>query len=271
SADLHDVLGFDVQLKFSAARLSEEDRFFNFEMPDEIPFGALTLRAGTDYDKVVRTSSVVGPKEETVVRTKPSSIVPNQEIARLPGGFDVDPPLSPLFMPQAAIGLPFGIEVIGRFIPTTTITAEGTDVGKVNFLGFGVRYDIDQHIPMMPVDIAVHFTTQKFNLMDTKDNNLISASATAYGAEVSYKLLLFTLYGGFQLETSSFDIGPYTATVQYGNSTQEIRDIKFSVDGKNSSRALVGLRFLLAFVNIHADYSLAATPVFTVGAGITFR
>lgn len=270
SADLHDILGFDVQLKLSAARLSEEDKWFNFEMPDQITYNAFTLRAGTDYEKFVRTPTAVGAKGETIVRTKSTSIVPNQEIARLPGGYDL--PISPLIVPQAAIGLPFGLEVMGRFIPTTTLSSEGTDIGKVNFLGFGVRHDIDQYIPApLPIDIAVHFMTQKFNFKDASDNNLISATATAYGIEASAKALIFTLYGGFQLESSKFTIGPYTATFKEGTQTRTVRVEEFEIEGKNRSRFHAGLRLILLIVNLHADYSFAETPVITVGAGITLR
>lgn len=270
SADLHDILGFDVQLKVSAARLLDEDKTYDFEMPDQIIYNAFTLRAGTDYEKFVRASTAVGPKGETIVRTKSTSIVPNQEIVRLPGGYDL--PISPLIVPQAAIGLPFGLEVIGRFIPTTTISSEGTDIGKVNFLGFGVRHDIDQYIPApLPIDIAVHFMTQKFNFKDANDNNLISASAMAYGVEASAKAFIFTLYGGFQLESSKFTIGPYTATYQEGTQTRTARVDAFDIEGKNNSRFHAGVRLVLLIVNVHADYSFAQTPVITIGAGITLR
>lgn len=270
SADLHDILGFDIQLKVSAARLSDEDKTYDFEMPDQITYNAFTLRAGTDYEKFVRTPTAVGSKGETIVRTKSTSIVPNQEIARLPGGYDI--PISPLIVPQAAIGLPFGLEVMGRFIPTTTISNEGTEIGKVNFLGFGVRHDIDQYIPVpLPIDLAVHFMTQKFNFKDASDNNLISANAMAYGLEASAKAAIFTLYGGFQLESSKFTIGPYTATYTEGTQTRTVRVNEFEIEGKNKSRFHAGLRLVLLIVNIHADYSFAETPVITVGAGITLR
>jgi hypothetical protein len=270
SADLHDILGFDVQLKLSSALLSDEDKTYDFEMPDQITYNAFTLRAGTDYEKFVRASTAVGSKDETIVRTKSTSIVPNQVIARLPGGYNL--PISSLIVPQAAIGLPFGLEVMGRFVPTMTISSEGTDIGKVNFLGFGVRHDIDQYIPApLPIDIAVHFMTQKFNFKDASDNNLISANAMAYGLEASAKAFIFTLYGGFQLESSKFTIGPYTATFQEGTQTRTVRVDEFEIEGKNKSRFHAGLRLILLIVNVHADYSFAETPVITVGAGITLR
>ncbi|HEY4613283.1 MAG TPA: DUF6588 family protein, partial [Bacteroidota bacterium] len=227
-------------------------------------------------DKFTRAATVVGAKDELVLKTRPSSLVGEQEIARIPGGFDVNFPVigaaSPLIVPQASIGLPFGIEVMGRFIPTTTIKGEDDDIGKVSFLGFGVRHDIDQYIPVpIPVDIAVHFMTQKFNFKDAQDKNLISASAVAYGIEASVNALILTVYGGFQFEQAKFEVGPYTATYKEGTVTKTVEVPKFEIESKNSSRALVGVRLVLAVINVHADYSFAETPVITAGVGITLR
>lgn len=276
SADLHDILGFDIQLKVSAARLSDEDKKYEFEMPSSISYEILpgvtrTFNAGEDYPARVTVPTAVGDKNEVIIKTYNNSKTGGErELFRHPGGYDI--PISPLIVPQAAIGLPFGLEVMGRFIPTTTISSEGTEIGKVNFLGFGVRHDIDQYIPVpLPVDLAVHFMTQKFNFKDASDNNLISANAMAYGLEASAKAAIFTLYGGFQLESSKFTIGPYTATYTEGTQTRTVRVDEFEIEGKNKSRFHAGLRLVLLIVNIHADYSFAETPVITVGAGITLR
>ena len=256
SADLHDILGFDIQVKATFAGLSDEDKTYMFKMPATI--GPYT--AGTDYPAEVKASTVVGPKDPTVVKA-----TDNTTLMTLPGGLNL--PAAPLLMPQVSIGLPFGFEVMGRFIPTTKLG----DAGKVNFFGFGLRHDIDQYIPLMPIDLAVHFVTQKFNYEDGTGQKLISASATAFGVEASKSILFFTLYGGFQIESSSWDIGPYDFSYQVLNTTQTGHVDQFTIEGKNKSRALVGVRLLLLFINVHADYSFATTPVATVGVGITLR
>lgn len=272
SADLHDLLGFDVQLKFSAAQVLDEDKKYQFQMPSTITYTLApgitrTFTAGTDYPAQVTTPTAVGDKNEVIVKSfNNANTGGDRELFRLPGGFDI--PYTPLPVPQAALGLPFGLEVIGRFIPTTAVG----DVGKVNFLGFGVRHDLDQYIPVpLPIDIAVHFMTQKFNFKDKDDNNLISSSATAYGIEASARAAIFTLYGGFQVESASFTVGPYTANFTEGTQTKSVRVDEFTVDGKNSSRFHAGLRLVLLIINVHADYSFADTPVITAGVGITLR
>jgi hypothetical protein len=124
---------------------------------------------------------------------------------------------------------------------------------------------------MFPIDVAAHVMLQKFDFKGTKGENFISANSLAYGLSASKRFLIFTLYGGFQFEKSTFTIGPYDATLQYGQTKESIRVPAFDIEGRNTTRALVGLRIVLLIVNIHADYSFAKTPVLTLGAGITFR
>jgi len=268
SADLHDILGFDVGVKLGATWMKDEDKVFDFVLPDQIVYSGVTLRAGTDYDKVVSGSpTAVGEKSGREVKVKSTSaFVPlrGQTIFTTPQGFNLK--MAPLVMPQAAIGLPLGIEVIARFIPTVKLPEEA---GKVNYFGFGIRHDLDQYIPMFPIDVAIHFMTQKLSLSDNADKKVLSASGTAYGIEVSKSLAVLTLYGGYQIEKSSLDIEPYSYSDP--STGTSVRLDGFSVEGKNKSRFHAGVRFLLLFINVHADYSFATQPVVAVGVGISLR
>ena len=268
SADLHGVLGFDLGLKVGAVMVKDEDRVFDFEMPDRVTYSGVTLTAGTDYDKMITAAPTVlgekGGKEVRVKSTSPYIPLRGQTFFTTPAGFDLK--YLPLAAPQASIGLPFGLEVIGRFIPTVSLPE---DAGKVNFVGFGLRHDIDQYIPLFPIDIAVHFMTQKLTVSDNKDAKLLTATGTAYGIEVSKSLVLFTLYGGFQVEKSKWEIEPYTFSDISSGTTIKVDG--FSLEGANTSRFHAGIRILLLFVNIHADYSFATQPVLTAGVGISFR
>ena len=274
SADLHSPLGFDIGIKATFFNWKDGDKTYNFHMPDYInvynpsnPSVPLyVLHSNTDYPSSVVAQTVAGEKTETIVKTLPTSVAfPNQEIFRLPGGLGT--PGAGLIVPQASIGLPFGLEIVARFIPTYKFPS----VGKINFMGFGLRYDIDQWIPACPVDVAIHLMTQKFNFKDTADNNLISASALAYGVEVSKSILFLTVYGGFQLEKAKFTVGPYNAQIASGQTTIPVRVDAFDVESPNKSRFTVGIRLLLAVLNVHAEYSVATTPIFAVGVGITMR
>jgi hypothetical protein len=273
SADLHDVLGFDIGVKLSAVMVKDADKTFDFVLPDQITYSGVTLRAGTDYDGVVSGSpSALGSKTgKDVIVKQTSSYVPlrGKTIMTTPPGFDFKS--IPLIVPQASIGLPLGFEVVGRFIPTMTVppSSFGDPIGKISFVGFGLRYSIDQYIPLCPVDISIHFMTQKLTLSDNNENKILSGSGTAYGVEVGKSIAVLTLYGGFQLEKSKWDIESYNYTDPATNISAQLQG--FSVDGKNTSRFHAGIRLLLLVINIHADYSFATQPVITAGVGVSFR
>lgn len=253
TADVHAILGFDVHIKFSGSILQESDKKYLFQTPTSIgPYSQGT--APNQYPATVEANTVVGGTEKTPIRLNDGTATG----VEIPGGLNI--PTTPLILPQVSIGLPFGFEVTGRFFPTTKIG----DVGKVNLLGFGLRHDIDQYIPLLPLDVAVHFFTQKLTYEDDGGTKLLEASGTAYGLEVSKHLLLLTLYAGFQLESSSIKVGPYS--ISGGGGT-----VEFTHDGTTSSRVLLGARMSLLFLNLHADYNIGTTKAFALGVGISFR
>ena len=305
SADLHDILGFDVGVKVAMSKLTDDDKTYKMDLPDRVKLstipglpsgviptgGYVILTKGVNYSSnQITANTAVGPKDGvpikttggtatvynasgTVVGTTPAGIIPiGQTILTIPGGFDISSLGVPLPMPQFDLGLPFGIEVMLRYVPTIS----GGDVGKFNYMGFGLRYSISQWLPLFPVDIAAHFMTQKMNFKSKDDKDIFSAKATAYGLEVSKKLFILTLYGGFQLESSSLTLADY----QYkGNDPALINSTTgqgviipgFEVKGTDKSRFTVGARLLLLIVNVHVEYSVAKNPVIAAGVGITLR
>ncbi len=282
SADLHDILGFDIGVKISAARIQDEDKTYQFTMPSTLTvsypgFGSVVLTGGANgsgnYDLVTTAPTAVGAKDAVPITirnlTGAASALNGKEIVRLPGGFAPGAIGVPLVAPQVAIGLPLGFEVIGRFIPTVKLG----DYGKINFLGFGLRHDIDQYIPMCPVDIAIHFMTQKFTLKDSADSNILTGSGTAFGVEVSKKLFILTLYGGLQIESGKFELSDFKATYVDPASQSLVTGTVpgFTIESKNKSRFTVGARLLLLFINAHVEYSFAKMPVLAAGVGITLR
>jgi hypothetical protein len=287
SADLHDVLGFDIGVKFGLGIIKDADRKYDFITPDSIgiknPLDQIVyLKAGTDYDAVVTgvPTAVGDKKNKFYVKMIRSASDPfkqaiydslvahyrSNNLFQIPNGFDL--PAVPLIMPQAAIGLPFGLEVMVRFIPTVS----ATEAGKFNYMGFGLRYDIDKLLRKSPVDIAVHFMTQKMNFKSKDDKDIFSATGTAYGIEASKRLVFLTVYGGFQLEKSSFTLAQIDGKFTTPDGTETPFTIpEMTFEGKNKSRFTLGVRALLALVSIHAEYSVANTPVFAAGIGVSLR
>ncbi|MCL5021269.1 MAG: hypothetical protein M1339_06370, partial [Bacteroidetes bacterium] len=94
SADLHSVLGFDVQIKATFAGLSDEDKTYMFQTPD---LGPLYVRGGTGtngYPAEVKANTVVGAKDPTVVKTNDGTTT----LMTIPGGLDL--PAAPLIFPR---------------------------------------------------------------------------------------------------------------------------------------------------------------------------
>lgn len=286
SADLHDVLGFDIGVKVSIVRVKDENKLMRLTLPSTISVNArtfnptypntpITFTAGVDYPSEVTTSTVFGPETTTPVRLSGNKSVSiagygtvnipvNTTILELPGGL-YDKAILPFAVPQVAVGLPLGLEVIGRYAPPLNVG----EIGKFTYFGIGFRYDIDQWIPMLPIDIAAHFVTQKMTFKSKSDKDIFTAKGTAYGLEVSKKLLFITLYGGFQLEKATMSLGNYDYLDPATGSLITVQG--FDVTGENKSRATVGVRFLLLILNVHAEYSFAKVPVATAGVGISLR
>jgi len=293
SADLHGILGFDVGVKVGFSLITESDKKYDFITPDSIgiknPINLaqnIYLKAGSDYDAVVPgVPTAVGDKntkfyvkmikttgatsEDIMKQGIYDSLIAqhgSNNLFQVPNGFGL--PAVPLPMPQAAIGLPFGLEVIIRFIPTVSA---GT-VGNFNYMGFGLRYDIDQLLRNSPVNIAVHFMTQKMNFKSKDDKDIFNASGAAYGVEVSKRFLFLTLYGGVQMERASCTLARIDGEFKTPDGTSTPFTVpETTFEGQNKFRATMGLRLLLAALNVHAEYGFAKTPVAAVGVGISFR
>ncbi|HOV98144.1 MAG TPA: hypothetical protein PK595_01075 [Bacteroidota bacterium] len=285
SADLHKVLGFDIGVKVSLTFVKDGDKTFIYNLPETFtvraneidpsyPSVPITFRRGVDYPETITLNTALGSKESTPLMVSRNfkfgigngdsiTIPVNKQIFSFPGGFDI--PSVPLPVPQVAIGLPLGFEVIGRYIPPTKIE----DAGKLSYFGFGLRYDVDQWIPLCPVDIAVHFTTQKLTFKSTSDKDIFTAKGVAYGLEASKSILFVTLYGGFQLEKATATLNDYDYLDPATGNTVTVKGFDFT--GDNKSRFNVGLRFSLFILDINAEYSFAKVPVATLGAGISIR
>ncbi len=265
SADLHSILGFDAGIRVGLVKMKDENKVFTFTMPATFTYTSgttsVTLFKGQDYDDVKDASTVVGAKEKKAVKIKTGRPLAGTTIFETPEGFNVGYLGS--LSPQLNVGLPFGIEVMARYSPPIS----AGDFGKVSFTGFGLRYDIDQWIPLFPVDIAVHFMTQSMTLKDNKDKEVLTGKGTAYGVSVSKKLLFITVFGGFQLQSSTMTVGEIKGTVGGASFTLPA----FDVPGPNKSQATVGVRLLLLLVNVHAEMNFAGTPSYGAGVGISIR
>jgi len=165
----------------------------------------------------------------------------------------------PFGVPQATIST-FGTELLVRFIPSVNINEN-----EFNFLGIGVKHNISQWIPLIPLDVAVQVLYNKLEV-----TNLISSTNLAFNAHASKSFGVFTAYGGLQYESSNFKLDyKIKGDPASGNPLLRVdRNISVDIDGDNTFRVVVGGALNLAFLTLSADYSLGSQSVFT--GGLTF-
>jgi hypothetical protein len=210
---------------------------------------------------------------------------------------------------QVGIGLPFGTEIKGRFIPKVNISD-----GDMSLWGVGILHSIIQYFPgnkLMPFDVSLFagYTKLQANVpislgpdpdvvwnyssaynvaTSFDDQNLnIDVKSLNISAIASLNLPVVTFYGGVgysktktaielsgKFPTPTLNLSnPSTPYAEYTDSGV-IAGEKFpSMNIKNFSglRANIGIRFKLSVITIHVDYTRAQYNVLSTGLGVSFR
>ncbi len=200
------------------------------------------------------------PEGYVVDKDAPTVYGPGQGVTYLGGGSN--PPIVypegqdvnavPLAFPQATISL-YGTELLLRYI---TLPIEDEDI---TLFGVGLKHNVSQYIPLMPVDVSVQILYNKLKISD-----IIDAKHFAYGLIASKSFAILTVYGGFQYETSTFN---FSYEYDDGNTT---RDISVDIDGDNDVRGTLGAAIKLPFFVINADYSFGAQNAVSTGLSLQF-
>jgi hypothetical protein len=201
---------------------------------------------GSDLPGGVETATVFGSEEGAVVEIE-------GEPVQLPGGWDTK--WVPFAVPHLTVGSLMGTEATIRWFEMEV----GEDIGRVKLFGWGLRHSLSQYIPLIPVDIALGYYRQSFDVGD-----LVEARTTYLGLQASYQVGVLCLYGGVGLESSSLDIH-YTY-----EEDEEETEVSFELEGANRGRFTLGFALDLPVVKIHADMNLAKQMVYTLGIGFGF-
>jgi len=176
----------------------------------------------------------------------------------LPGGLDIK--AVPLIVPQAHLGLPGGFEIEVRYMPPYEIK----DMGKISFMGGGVKYQVSKLIPMLStiVPIAIQGTYQQLKLGDD-----VTINSTFVNLHASRGLVVFpiTFYGGIGYEHTTLE-AKYTYTEPWEGGTTH--DIDLNITGDNGFRATAGARLKILLLDVMLDYSVCKYQ--TVRAGVGF-
>lgn len=170
----------------------------------------------------------------------------------------------PFFAPQVTLGTFFGTKFTLRYVPKITIT----DVGDLSWTGFGIQHNLGYWFPIPVVDVAASFYTQTIKI-----DPIFEMSGTSFGLTASKQLgfafLNVTPYAGFMLESSSMTVNITPPAADYGPGITP-PSISFEVEGKNSSRFVIGLGIRLLIININADYNIGKYNSMTAGLALAF-
>jgi len=107
-------------------------------------------------------------------------------------------PFVPLVIPQINFGLPYGNELMFRYLPSVQLDEQ---MGDLSFWGLGLKHSIDQYLlGVIPIDLAAQIAYQQFKITD-----IMTVNAFAFNAQVSKKLAMFTFYGGLGYESTTLN------------------------------------------------------------------
>lgn len=298
TARVHRRFGFDITLTLTAAIPPESSKTFDL---GAMEFTTLRLR-DPGQSSITPTFAGSRNKGPYLVFQHPDSDLVLAEFQAI-GGVNI--PAYPLPMIKAGIGLPLGIEVMGRFVPKYSYE----DV-HVYLWGAGLKYDFLQHIP---VARRIPF----FNASITGAYTKVLSSADidfqkeVYGGFVgdipieggqpyyddqsmdinmqgfttmllvSFDLPVITFYGGAGYSNSRTTVdllGNYPligADVTNGTTNVFIEDyldpVSLNFENFSGLQFTGGIRFKLAVITLHADYTHANYRMFSVGLGLSIR
>ena len=206
------------------------------------------------YNGDYETSATVFGKNGAIFTAKDPQVTPD---LFLPPGVDFG--MVPLIVPQAHLGLPAGFEVEIRYIPSYEVK----DMGKISFVGGGVKYQVSKLIPMLStlLPISIQGTYQQLKL---GDEVTVNSSFINIHASRGLVVLPLTFYGGIGYESTQLK-AKYTYTEPWSGTEVPI---DFDINGDNGFRFTAGARLKILLLNVMLDYSVGKYQ--TVRAGVGF-
>jgi hypothetical protein len=293
TAKPHKFGGFDITLGANAGVVPSSAETFDLS--------TLGLSSNITYDNKI-SPTVAGPDESG---PNVSYKVNGVELAhfRTPPGSGLK--YIPVPTLQVGLGLPFGTEIKGRFIPKINIGD-----GDVSLWGVGLLHSIVQYFPgdeLLPFDISlfggytkltgnipidlgpdpsVNWAYTNYNAATSFDDQKLNMTVESltFSAIGSLNLPVVTFYGGVgygKTKTGIALTGNFPTPVLSESTNEPVyndsgvrKGSDFpNMDIKNFSglRANIGMRIKLAVITIHADYTRAQYNILSAGLGISFR
>ncbi len=297
TAKVHRTLGFDITFTITTALVPESATIFDVtqlelqsvELKPGDPPLAPTFAGGTDRGPALIL--MMGGLDQPLVDFN------------TPGGVDVS--YYPMPMIKGGVGLPGGIEVNGRFMPS--ISYEDMNA---YLWGVGVKYDVLQHfrlidrIPFLNASLFGAYTIINFSSdidfqksiygseidgipitggQANYDNQRLDINMQGFttSAILSYDLPVITVFGGVGYSRAFTTVGllgdypMINSQIHNDEIVVLIEDytnpVNLEFDNFSGLQTSAGLRLKLAVVTLHAKYTRANYNLITAGLGISIR
>ena len=267
SAKVHKVGGFDITLSASYTKAPSSKKSFD---PNNL--GLTTIEATNPG----MAPTMAGDKNASMPFHLKGDPTKNSFMTMEGAGADMF--VSPMI--QAAVGLPFHTEIMGRFMPKVSYG----DYGDAGLWGLGVKHSIKDYIPFvkrvpfLQASVLAAYTDFNAKLgvsnqgfgsnMGTGSGDL-ETSAGAFTSRlligVNVPVVSFYTGLGYGTTTSNFDIvGDFAGYEETSNPIA----LEYKTSGFDFN---AGMRIRLAIISLHADYTVGEYSVITAGIGINFR
>jgi hypothetical protein len=234
-------LHVDLEIAFMSARFSDADRTFN-----------AATESGFRPEQTAEAPTVVGPREAVRVDGLSGTSF------YFPGGFDLSS--FDFAVPQLRLGALYGTEAIIRF---GLMYTGDTSLGDMRLYGFGARHSVSQYIDGFPVDVAVGFSWQLFELgKNERGGDLVSAQAWTVGFQASKRFSWWEPYAGVAYNDFGLDLS-------YEGETAEDR-IDLSLDSNDHYQMTFGCSLHVVFAAVHGEYNIGGQNAFALGLAMGF-
>ncbi len=269
SAKVHSTLGFDITVTgaYIMAPSSAETYDIN-----NVNLESFELATG---------SSHIAPTVAGDMNNLPSLVYkddPTQSSFDVPNGTGYNYMVLP--MVTVGVGLPYGLEVKGRYLPSVSA---GQDVENISLWGLGLQKDIKDYIPFLkrlPVlNVSVLAAYTSFSASATiedvdnvVENGSLDLSSKGFTSRllIGANLPVICFYTGLGYGNSASDFvidGDFFAN-EYTGEVMDKMNLNYSV---NSFDFNAGMRIRLGVFAIYGDYTLGDYSSFVGGVGISFR
>ena len=248
---------FELLLNANLTLIPKSDKTFMAKRPDiEDPFLGVPLYEPDE----VETATFFGDKGGTFNLKADYTHYSDIDDIILPDGTNLF--AMPFVAPQINAGLPFHTEAMLRYFPPVQIN---TDIGKAQFLGFGLKHDIIHYFPIpLPMNVSIYGMYQNF-----KTEKVLTINSLATGIIVGKKLLMFNFYGSLNYNKLDVNVDYESNQVVYEapNYITVPVKIKFS-ESDAKIRPQIGFSYTVLLLKFSLDASFCKYPAYNLGLTI---